>query len=192
MDLDRFFDAEFDEHERVARGTRALKPAFVKLVDVCVRALNAGNKIMFFGNGGSAADAQHLATELVIRYKVNRSPLAAIALTTDSSMLTAGANDFGYDTVFDRQLAALGKAGDVAIGITTSGESPNVIAALKTARGMGITAAALAGKGGGRLNGLAEPLLIVPSSTTARIQEMHITLGQMLCDALEQQCAKPT
>ena len=192
MDLDRFFDAEFDEHERVARGTRALKPAFVKLVDVCVRALNAGNKIMFFGNGGSAADAQHLATELVVRYKVNRGPLAAIALTTDSSMLTAGANDFGYETVFDRQLAALGKAGDVAIGITTSGESPNVIAALKTARGMGIAATALAGKGGGRLHGLADPLLVVPSSTTARIQEMHITLGQMLCDALEQQCAKPT
>jgi len=192
MDLDRFLDAEFDEHDRVARATRALKPAFVRLTDVCARALNAGNKIMLFGNGGSAADAQHLAAELVVRYKVNRAPLAAIALTTDSSTLTAGGNDFGYDTVFARQVAALGRAGDVAIGITTSGESENVIAALKTARGIGVTAAALSGKGGGRLKGIAEPLLIVPSDTTARIQEMHITLGQMLCDALEQQCARPT
>ena len=191
MDPNAFFDSEFDEHEKVARATRALKAQFVRLVEVCARALDAGNKIMLFGNGGSAADAQHLAAELVVRYKVNRAPLAAIALSTDSSTLTAGANDFGYDTVFARQVAALGRKGDVVLGITTSGASENVIAALQTARGIGATAAALSGKGGGRLNGLAEPLLIVPSGVTARIQEMHITLGHMLCDALEQQCGRP-
>ena len=144
---------------------------------------------MLFGNGGSASDAQHLAAELVVRYKVNRGPLAALALNTDTSTLTAGANDFGYDTVFARQVAALCKPGDVAIGITTSGVSENVVRALQTARDMGVTPAALAGKGGGRLVGLADPLLVVPSDTTARIQEMHITLGQMLCDALERECA---
>lgn len=192
MDITTFFHAEFDEHEAVARATREiLEKGFIELVDVCATALRQGNKLVLFGNGGSAADAQHLAAELLVRYKVNRGPLAAIALTTDSSTLTAGANDFGYDTVFSRQVAALCKAGDVAIGITTSGISENVVRALQTARDMGVTPAALAGKGGGRLVGLAEPLLVVPSDTTARIQEMHITLGQMLCDALEQQCAPP-
>ena len=144
---------------------------------------------MFFGNGGSAADAQHLATELVVRYKINRTPLAAIALTTDSSLLTAGANDFGYDTVFECQVRALGRPGDVAIGISTSGNSENVIRALTAAREIGVVPAALTGGDGGRLGGLADPLLIVPSSVTARIQEMHITLGHMLCDVVEQTCA---
>ena len=110
-------------------------------------------------------------------------------MTTDSSTLTAGANEFGFDTVFARQGAALCRAGDVAIGITTSGNSANVVLALETARDMGVTPAALAGRGGGRLVGLAEPLLIVPSDNVARIQEMHITIGHMLCDALERACA---
>jgi D-sedoheptulose 7-phosphate isomerase len=190
--LDEFYDAEFDEHEAVARATRgALKQGFARLVEASAKALESGNKILFFGNGGSASDAQHLAAELVVRYKVNRGPLAALALSTDSSVLTAGANDFGYETVFERQLRALGRKGDVAIGITTSGNSPNVVNALTAAREMGIVPAALSGRGGGKLNGLADPLLVVPSQTIARIQEMHITLGQMLCDALEQRCAKP-
>lgn len=191
MDLKTFFHAEFDEHEAVVTATReALETAFINLFDLCATALRGGNKLVLFGNGGSAADAQHLAAELVVRYKVNREPLAALALTTDSSILTAGANDFGYDTVFARQVAALCKPGDVAIAITTSGLSENVIRALETARDMGVAAAALSGKGGGRLVGLADPLLVVPSDTTARIQEMHITIGQMLCDALEQECAE--
>jgi D-sedoheptulose 7-phosphate isomerase len=191
LNLDAFFETEFDEHEAVTRATRAsLKAEFARLVVLCTTALGTGHKILFFGNGGSASDAQHLAAELVVRYKVNRAPLAALALTTDSSVLTAGANDFGYDTVFERQLRAIGRAGDVAIGISTSGNSPNVIKALEAAREMGIVAAALSGRGGGRLKGLADPLLVVPSETIARIQEMHITLGQMLCDALEQQCGR--
>lgn len=189
MDLNAYFDAELDEHDAVARATRALKSEFIRLANVAETAINAGNKLVFFGNGGSAGDAQHLATELTCRYRVNRRALPAIAFTTDTSLITAAANDFGYETVFARQVEALCKPGDVAIGITTSGQSPNVIAGLETARGMGVVAAALSGKDGGRLVGLADPLLIVPSDTTARIQEMHILLGQMLCDVLEQKCA---
>jgi D-sedoheptulose 7-phosphate isomerase len=189
MELNAYFDAELDEHEAVLAATRALKTEFVRLAEISEVAVNAGNKLVFFGNGGSAGDAQHLATELVCRYKVNRRALPAIAFTTDTSLLTAAANDFGYHTVFSRQVEALCRPGDVAIGITTSGQSPNVTAALETARDMGVVPAALSGKDGGKLVGLADPLLIVPSQTTARIQEMHITLGQMLCDVLEQRCA---
>lgn len=191
MDLNTFFEHEFDEHEAVVRATRAaVRDSFDALCNVAQTALTTGNKIVLFGNGGSAADAQHLATELVVRYKVNRAPLAAIALTTDSSLLTAGGNDFGYDTIFECQVRALGRPGDVAIGITTSGTSPNVLKALRAARDMGMTAAALSGKGGGDLVGLAEPLIVVPSDVTARIQEMHITIGHMLCDVLEQTCGR--
>jgi D-sedoheptulose 7-phosphate isomerase len=190
MNLDQFFNAEFDEHEAVLRATRgALHGVFARLCDVAITALKGGNKLVLFGNGGSAADAQHIAAELVVRYKTNRAPLAAIALTTDSSVLTAGGNDFGYDTIFDRQLAALCKPGDVAIGITTSGNSENVVSALQTAHDMGVIPAALSGRGGGRLVGLADPLLIVPSETIARVQEMHIMLGHMLCDVLERECS---
>ena len=188
MDLDAYFDAELDEHEAVVAAARALKAEFVRLAEISEAAINAGNKLVFFGNGGSAGDAQHLATELVCRYKVNRRALPAIAFTTDTSLLTAAANDFGYETVFSRQVEALCNPGDVAIGITTSGQSPNVTLALETARDMGVVPAALTGKDGGKLVGLADPILIVPSETTARIQEMHITLGQMLCDVLEQRC----
>lgn len=147
--------------------------------------LRRGGTLFFAGNGGSAADAQHLATELTVRYVTDRDPIAAIALTTDTSALTAIGNDLGFDQLFARQIRALGRAGDVAVGISTSGRSRNVILALKTAREMGLGAAALSGGDGGDLKGLAVPLLLVPSTTTARIQEMHITLGQMLCGALE-------
>ncbi len=189
MDPDSLFEAEFDEHAAVAAATReALRADFARLCEVCAGALKGGRKLVLFGNGGSASDAQHIAAELVVRYRTDRAPLAAIALTTDSSVLTAGANDFGYDTVFARQVTALCGPGDVAIGLTTSGNSPNVIAALKAAIEVGAIAAALAGKGGGALVGLADPLLIVPSDTIARIQEMHILLGHMLCDALEREC----
>jgi D-sedoheptulose 7-phosphate isomerase len=186
VDLAEFFKAEFAEHHDVARRTEAaLSKAFAGLVAACVTSIRAGGKIMLFGNGGSAGDAQHLATELTIRYKKNRAPIAALALTTDSSALTAAGNDFGFEQIFARQIAALGKAGDVAIAISTSGKSPNVIAALRQAKTMRLVTAALGGKEGGDMAGLADHLLVVPSDTTARIQEMHITLGQMLCGALE-------
>lgn len=186
MDLTAFWNAEFAEHHEVARRTEAaLGAAFTKLLGACVTSVRNGGKLMLFGNGGSAADSQHLATELTIRYKRDRAAIAAIALTTDTSALTAGGNDLGFDQIFARQIEALGRRGDVALAISTSGKSPNILAALKRAKAMGIVTAALSGKGGGDLAGLADHLLVVPSDTTARIQEMHITLGQMLCGALE-------
>ncbi len=191
MQLNSFFDHEYDEHEAVVRATRdSVRGPFEALCRAAQTALSGGHKIMFFGNGGSAADAQHLATELVVRYKVSRAPLAAIALTTDSSLITAAANDYTFDTVFECQVRALGQPGDMAIGISTSGKSANVIRALTAAREIGVTAAALTGKGGGDLVGLADPIVIVPSSTVARIQEMHIMIGHMLCDVLEQTCGR--
>jgi D-sedoheptulose 7-phosphate isomerase len=186
IDLNAYFDSEFAEHAAVTAATRrALAEPFAALVRVSTEAIRRGGKLLFFGNGGSAADAQHLATELTVRYGTDRAPIAAIALTTDTSALTAIGNDLGFEQLFARQIRALGRAGDVAVGISTSGRSRNVILALRAARDMNLTAAALSGGTGGDLKGLAEPLLIVPSATTARIQEMHITLGQMLCGALE-------
>ncbi|MGA7972019.1 MAG: D-sedoheptulose 7-phosphate isomerase [Pseudolabrys sp.] len=186
MDLAAFFKAEFSEHHDVARRTEAaLGDAFVAAVEACVRAVRGGGKLMFFGNGGSAGDAQHLATELTIRYKKNRPAIAALALTTDTSTLTAAGNDLGFDRIFARQIEALGRPGDVAVAISTSGKSANVIAALRQAKSMGLVTVALGGKDGGEMAALADQALIVPSDTTARIQEMHIMLGQMLCGALE-------
>jgi D-sedoheptulose 7-phosphate isomerase len=186
MDLPGFFKSEFAEHHAVARATEAaLSGAFAGMLAACVAAIRGGGKIMLFGNGGSASDAQHLATELTIRYKRNRAAIAAVALTTDTSALTACGNDLGFDLIFSRQVEALGKPGDVAIAISTSGKSPNIILALKQARAMQIVTVGLSGKGGGDLAGLTDHLLVVPSDTTARIQEMHIMLGHMLCGALE-------
>lgn len=186
IDPATYFEAEFDEHEAVAAATRrALSEPFSRMLDIWVSAIEAGNKIVFFGNGGSAGDAQHLATELTVRYKKDRPPIAAIALTTDTSALTAIGNDFGFEQLFARQITALCRPGDVAVAISTSGTSPNIIAGLKEARRLGVVTTALGGKGGGAMVGLADPILVVPSDTTARIQEMHITLGQMLCGALE-------
>ncbi len=188
FDLDQFFASEFDEHEAVLRESRkALAGEFRKLIVSAVACLKGGGKILFFGNGGSAADAQHLATELTVRYVKDRAPIAAIALTTDTSALTAIGNDLGFEQLFARQIAALGRRGDLAIGITTSGKSPNVVKALEAAKALGITAAAFTGGDGGKVRAIADPCLIVPSRTTARIQEMHILIGQMLCGAVERE-----
>ena len=186
MDLTAFFRSEFTEHESVLKATLAQCEApFGALVAAALAAIRGGGKILLFGNGGSAGDAQHLATELTVRYVKDRAPIAAIALTTDSSALTAIGNDLGFDQLFARQVRALGRKGDLALGISTSGKSRNVILALEAAREMGIVAAALSGNDGGQLKGLADPIIVVPSRSTARIQEMHIFLGQMLCGALE-------
>jgi D-sedoheptulose 7-phosphate isomerase len=187
IDLHRFFDSEFDEHEAVTRATRALSAEFGKLVAAAVACIEGGGKLLFFGNGGSAADAQHLATELTVRYVKDRAAIAAVALTTDSSALTAIGNDLGFEHLFARQIEAIGRRGDLAIGITTSGTSPNVVKGLEAAKTRGLIAAALTGKGGGTVRTIADPCLIVPSNTTSRIQEMHIMLGQMLCGALERE-----
>lgn len=186
FDCKAFFAGELADHLEVAAMTRArLGEDFARLVDLAVAALTGGGKLIFFGNGGSAADAQNIATEFTIRYIKDRRALAALALTTDGSALTAAGNDFGFEQVFARQIEALGRPGDLAIGISTSGRSPNVLLALKQARTQGLATAALGGKDGGAMAPLCDCLLVVPSNTTARIQEMHITLGQMLCGAVE-------
>ena len=186
MDSKAFFQSELEEHMAVTAACRqALGPSFDAVLAAWVGAIRAGGKILFFGNGGSAADAQHLAAELTIRYRKDRAPIAALALTTDTSALTAAGNDFGFDKIFARQIAALGKPGDVAVGISTSGRSPNVIEGLRQARASKIVTCAFGGGDGGSLVGLADSALIVPSNVTARIQEMHIMFGQMLCGALE-------
>jgi D-sedoheptulose 7-phosphate isomerase len=186
FDLDQFWVDETSEHIEVARKTfMALPAAFGQWLDVCVDAIRGGGKILFFGNGGSAADCQHLATELTARYITDRKAIAAVALTTDTSALTAIGNDMGFERLFARQIEALGREGDIAVGISTSGNSANVLEGLKAARGAGLVTVGLSGKDGGKMHDLCDILLVVPSNTTARIQEMHITLGQMLCGALE-------
>jgi len=186
MDVAAFWKAEFTEHHEAARRTEAaLGDAFAKVLAACVASVRAGGKIMFFGNGGSAADAQHLAAELVVRYKKDRAPIPSLALSTDTSVLTAGGNDLGFEQIFARQIEAFGRPGDVAIGISTSGKSPNVLAALKRAKALGLVTVAFGGKDGGDLRDVADHVLVVPCDTTARIQEMHIAIGQMLCGAIE-------
>jgi D-sedoheptulose 7-phosphate isomerase len=147
--------------------------------------LKAGNKLIVFGNGGSAADAQHIAAELVGRYRLERKGLAAISLTANTAVLTAVANDYGFEEVFARQVSALGKAGDVALAISTSGTSPNVLKGLEVARRFGLHTMGLSGQDGGRLLASAELCVCVPSGVTARIQEAHILLGHILCGLIE-------
>jgi D-sedoheptulose 7-phosphate isomerase len=146
--------------------------------------ITAGNKVLIFGNGGSAADAQHLAAEFVNRFQIERPPLAAVALTTDTSILTSIGNDYSFVDIFAKQIEALGKPGDIAWGISTSGNSANVIKALKSARKIGMTTIGMTGRGG-QLAAGADLVFSVPSDTTARIQESHITLGHILCELLE-------
>lgn len=188
IDLEAYFTAEMDGHQRTLEATRrSLGEPFARLVSVCAESIRRGGKILLFGNGGSAADAQHLATELAVRYQRDRAPIAGLALTTDTSALTAIGNDFGFDSLFSRQIEALCRAGDVAIGFSTSGNSANVNNALAKARALGAVAAGFGGRDGGTMRGLADPFLCVPATDTARIQEMHITLGHMLCGALERE-----
>ena len=188
IDLTTYMETEMTAHAEAFAATReTIRDPFSDLLQACVESIRAGGKIIFFGNGGSAADAQHLATELTVRYIKDRPPIAAIALTTDTSSLTAIGNDLGFDDLFARQVEALAMAGDVVIGISTSGNSENVIRALNMAKKKGATAAGFSGRDGGRMQGLAEPLVNVPWQETARIQEMHILIGHMLCGALEKE-----
>jgi D-sedoheptulose 7-phosphate isomerase len=143
--------------------------------------------VFIFGNGGSAADAQHLAAEFVNRFQVERPPLAALALTTDTSIITAVANDYDFSEVFAKQLAALGRPGDLAWGISTSGGSPNVLRGLQTARELGLKTLAFCGRDGGEMAPLADIVLIVRSHNTPRVQEVHITIGHVLCDLVDYQ-----
>lgn len=161
----------------------------IKSVDIIIGALNQKKKLLLCGNGGSAADCQHIATEFVIRMNPNikRPGIPAIALTTDSSMLTAGANDLGYDNVFARAVEALGVSGDVLIGISTSGKSESVNLALKMAKSKGMAAIAFLGKDGGTTKDIVDVAIIVPSNDTQRIQEGHITIGHIICGLVERE-----
>lgn len=156
-----------------------------KIGELCNKALSNGNKIIFAGNGGSAADSQHLAAEFTGRFVRERKALAALSLTVDTSAMTAIANDYAYDVVFQRQLSALGKEGDVFVGISTSGNSQNIINAVLEAKNLGIKSVVLTGKDGGILKGLADISIIVNSNTTARIQECHILIGHMICEIVD-------
>jgi D-sedoheptulose 7-phosphate isomerase len=166
---------------------RELGGAVVAVVEACERSLGLGGKLMFCGNGGSAADSQHLATEMLVRLRPNknRRSIAALALTLDPAMLTAGGNDYGYDTVFERPLRGLGRNGDVLFGITTSGRSKNVILALRAAREMGIVTVGLLGGDGKPAIDACDHALVVPDTETARIQECHIALGHAILELLE-------
>jgi len=166
---------------------RDLTPRIAETVSLLAKAFRAGNKLLVMGNGGSAADAQHLAAEIVGRFKMERRGLPAIALTTDSSILTAVGNDYGFDAVFTRQVEALAGPGDVVIGISTSGTSRNVKAALELARTRGCRSVGLLGRDGGTIAGLVDLPLVVPSCETPRIQEGHITIIHIVCDLLEQE-----
>ena len=178
----------FREHLDVAEESCRQHADMIKEIGLCLADALSNDKAIFWcGNGGSAADSQHLAAELVGRFKNNRRALRSVALSTDSSVISCIANDFSYDDVFSRQLEALGKPGDALVGISTSGNSINVINALKIARQMGITAVALLGKEGGEAKNHADLSLVVDSSSTARIQEMHILIGHTLCEIIEQE-----
>jgi D-sedoheptulose 7-phosphate isomerase len=187
IDVTRLVQAEFAEHRETFEATaRAIEAPFENALGLVEKSIRGGGKLLLFGNGGSAADAQHLAAECIVRYKTDRAPIAAIALTTDTSTLTACANDFSFDQLFARQIEALARPGDVVVGLSTSGNSPNVVDGLKKARARGASTIGMTGATGGKMNEHCDALLCVPSRVTARIQEMHILLGHMLCKALEQ------
>lgn len=177
---------EINAHKAVVEKTlESLQSHIYTACIIATEALKNGNKILLCGNGGSAADAQHIAAELSGRYKVERKGLAGIALTTDTSVLTAVGNDFGFDRIFDRQVEALARSGDVLIGISTSGHSKNVVRALSLARNMECRTIGLSGRDGGVMSEFCDINIIVPSDDTARIQEMHIMIGHIMCHAID-------
>ncbi|MEW6265197.1 MAG: D-sedoheptulose 7-phosphate isomerase [Thermodesulfobacteriota bacterium] len=177
--------AALAESIRLKTEAQSLVGRLVEAAETIAASFVRGGRLYIFGNGGSAADAQHLAAEFVNRYQIERPPLPAVALTTDTSILTSVANDFSFQEVFSKQIKALGKPGDVAWGLTTSGNSPNVVAALSTARSLGLKTIALTGAGGGEAKAQADVLLEVPGTATPRVQEVHITLGHVICQLVD-------
>lgn len=187
------FEQAIGEHLAVIESLRAEVPVLRRIAEAMAQALERGNKVLWCGNGGSAADSQHLAAELVGRFRRERCGLASIALTTDTSTLTAVANDYGYEQVFRRQVEALCVRGDVVVGLSTSGSSRNVCLALEAARRLGAYTVAFTGAGGGAMAQVSDAVLCVGAKDTARIQEAHILCGHMLCDWIELEvCARRT
>jgi len=182
----KMIEEELTAHKRTTEKTiETIIPQIEEASKMVIETLKNGNKILFCGNGGSASDAQHLASELTGRYKIERRGLAGIALTTDTSALTAISNDYGYNRVFDRQVEALVREGDLLIGISTSGESLNIISALLLAKDMGAKTLGFSGKGGGKMKYVCDLNMVVPSEDTPRIQEMHILIGHIICQAVD-------
>lgn len=190
FDRTKFFDESLIESAETKQAIMAhCREDVYKAIDIMKAAISSGGKILFCGNGGSAADSQHLATEFIIRlsHDIKRPAIASIALTTDTSLLTAGANDIGYDNVFARQVEGLGREGDVLIGISTSGNSASIIKAFKMAKSKDVKTIAFLGGTGGKIKGLADCEIIIPSSNTQRIQEGHITVGHIVCESVERE-----
>lgn len=176
----------FEESIRVKeKFVRDHSDVMLRVAEKLAVCFKAGNKLLLFGNGGSAADAQHIAAEFVNRFQIERPPLAALALTTDTSILTSIGNDYDFNNIFSKQIRAFGKKGDVALGISTSGNSSNVIDAMDVAREMGLYTVGLTGCGGGRMKECSDVIFVVDSTVTARIQETHITVGHVLCDLVD-------
>ena len=165
----------------------ALMQTIAEVAEACVKLYQNGKKTLLAGNGGSAADAQHIAAELVGRYGFDRPSIPSVALTTDTSNLTAIGNDYGYDKVFSRQMEGMGSEGDLFIGISTSGNSENIVNAINAAKAKGVTTVALVGRDGGEMAKIADHAIIVPSNATPRIQESHILIGHMICDIIEKE-----
>jgi len=183
----------FDEHARLQREfLKHNAEMLARVAEVLIQAFHKGRTVYFFGNGGSAADAQHLAAEFVNRFRLDRRALPALAFNVDTSVLTSIANDFGYDRVFARQIEAFGRPDDVAVGLSTSGASPNVIAGVRLARQQGLVTVGFSGGDGGALLRETDHCIVVPSKTTARVQEMHILAGHAICDIVEQELVHPT
>jgi D-sedoheptulose 7-phosphate isomerase len=178
---------EFNEHIKAVSSLHNLTDAVATSAQICIDCLRNGGKILIFGNGGSAADAQHIAAEIVGRYKTNRKGKFAIALTTDTSILTAIGNDFGFESLFERQVEALANKGDVVIGISTSGKSENVIRAIKMSSKLNCSSIGFSGNDGGEMNKICNINLVAPSDDTPRIQEMHIIIGHTICHLIDQE-----
>lgn len=191
VDASVVFQQAIAEHLSVIQTLSAQQPLLERIAIQMSRAIQNGNKVLWCGNGGSAADSQHLAAELMGRFRRERRGLPSIALTTDTSVLTAIGNDYGYERVFQRQIEALCVSGDVLVGISTSGNSRNVCAALETARQQGVFTVAFTGEGGGAMRMIADVVVAIPSKDTARIQEAHILCGHMLCDWIELSISQP-
>lgn len=187
----RLVENSLEESLAVKRTLLSQVAIIEQAAELCIETLQSGNRIYFLGNGGSAADAQHLATELVGRFERDNS-FAAQALTTDTSLLTAVGNDFGFDTVFSRQLKALARAGDLVVAISTSGNSNNILKAIEAARQVGARVLGLSGKDGGKMRELCDLCLVVASDRTCRIQECHITVGHILCELIENRMHTPS
>jgi D-sedoheptulose 7-phosphate isomerase len=191
MNSTNFYDAYLDETAALIANLKPMAPAIGSAAEAWMTALKAGRKVIFCGNGGSAADAQHLAAELMGRFLFDRDPLPALSLTVDTSALTAIGNDYGYENVFARQLRGIGVAGDVLVGMSTSGNSANVVRAFEVARAMNITTVGMTGQDAGLMTSLSDVLLAVPHSRTNHIQEAHITIGHMICAVVEDTLCSP-